>query len=388
MSDNSSIEWTDATWTVAVGCTRASRGCDNCYAATFVNRGLHPSHKGLTIVRPKSAKRPGIDWNGKVRTLPENLSQPLRWKRARRIFVGSMTDLWHRQIPNEYIAAIFGVAAMASHHTYQFLTKRASRLPEWFAWLDEQSKTMEGHAQEIARANGRRVSPDRRVLFCIALAETYGITGYPMLADATRAYSAWPLPCVHLGVSVEDQETADERIPALLRTPAAIRWVSCEPQLGAVAFDTISSSTTGHGQALQSYSSALDWCVVGGESGSKARAFDVTWAREVLMAGRLGSMRVYVKQLGSNVRDRNDARFFDSGGTDVADKRAWPLGTVDKVEHNPNGVREEYQGAPIRIRLADRKGGDWDEWPADLRVREAPPGHSAAWDAATKRSAR
>lgn len=357
MSDGSSIEWTDATWTVAVGCTRVSAGCDNCYAATFVHRGLHESHKGLTVLRPKSAKRPGVDWNGKVRIVPKNLSLPLKWRTPRRIFVGSMTDIFHHRTSMKYIAALFGVMAMASHHTYQILTKRPDRMLEFFAWLDEQSKAFRADARALANANGNRVKPDPRVLYCIDIAEREGIVS-PDLASATRAYSEWPLRCVHIGASVEDQATADERIPLLLKVPAVIRWVSCEPMLGPVAFDTICSSTTGHGQALQTYANALSWVVVGGESGAKARAFDVGWARDVIAAGRLGGMRVYVKQLGSHPRSSS-----------AGDKRH---------------CGDTMLPSPFRMFLEDCKGGDEQEWPDDLRVREAPPDDSLAWLAAMR----
>jgi hypothetical protein len=114
----------------------------------------------------------------------------------------------------------------------------------------------------------------------------------------------------------------------------------------------------------------IDWVIVGGESGRRARPFDVAWARGIVQQCRAAGIACFVKQLGANVRDRNDAGF--EGNEDDA----WDFGTVDPVdviEHDPDGYRQEWQGAPVRIRLRNRKGGDLAEWPVDLRVREFPP---------------
>lgn len=383
MSDGSSIEWTDATWTIAVGCTRVSEGCNACYAISFVHRGLHESHKGLTIVRPKSATRPGVDWNGKVRTLPENLSQPLQWKKPRRVFVGSMTDLFHHKMPFEYIAAVFGVMAMASHHTYQVLTKRPARMLEFFAWLDEQAKLHHIDALRLARANGGRVKPDPRVLYCVEAAAQAGVV-WMDLASATRAYSKWPLDCVHLGTSVEDQATADERIPLLLQAPAVIRWISCEPMIGWVdlhyAIDARQRDIDHRDGdpspwAKVPFGVVLDWVVMGGESGPRARGFKTSWAFNTIEEARGTRTRFYMKQLGSRPYGASGP-----GKSSVGPKgepRAWYF----------DDGRDE--GGKLRTyRITARNGGNMSEWPADIRVREAPPGHSAAWDAAMARMTR
>jgi len=187
------------------------------------------------------------------------------------------------------------------------------------------------------------------------------------------------LPNVWLGVSVENQHFADERISLLLQTPAAVRFISAEPLLGPVNLSSIRWETEGSGgpafvdvcngtfctiggHGLPGPS--LDWVIVGGESGPGSRPFDTGWARSIVQQCKSAGVAVFVKQLGRNVRDRNDAGF--EGDT----SRSWPMDT--DVEDSPDGYREEYQGAPVRVRLASRKGGDMGEWPKDLRVREFP----------------
>src|SRR5581483_10758111 len=122
VSENSAIEWTESTWNPVRGCDKVSAGCKNCYAETFAERwrGIngHPFEQGFDL-----------------RLVPEALDKPLRWRRPRKIFVNSMSDLFHEDIPNEYIAAVFGVMAACPQHTFQVLTKRAARMRDWFEWL-------------------------------------------------------------------------------------------------------------------------------------------------------------------------------------------------------------------------------------------------------------
>lgn len=328
------IEWSDETWNPTVGCSRVSAGCDHCYAMGVAHRKMTPRHRGLTILRPPTASRPGIDWNGKVRLVPEALDKPMGWRKPRRVFVDSMSDLFHPQVPFEFIAAVFGVMAACPQHTFQLLTKRPARMLEFFAWVRAQPKK---YASETDAAIVVRELETRH-----------------FLTDGAR--DVWPLPNVHLGVSVEDQATADERIPLLTECPAgAIRFVSYEPALGPVDFTgRIASMATGHGQMVKQVGGWLccgagdrggphvDWIIVGGESGPGARPFDIGWARSVVEQCKETSAKVFVKQLG--------ARPFDKHGA---------------------------------IYLNDRSGGDMAEWPVDVRVREAPPcTDSPAWDAA------
>jgi protein gp37 len=356
MSDGTSIEWADATWQPTLGCERVSPGCDKCYAMRQLHRGMCEAHKGLTKLRPKGSARPGVDWNGVVRLQRADLTLPLRWKKPRRVFVDSLSDLFHRKVPFEYIAAVFAIMARASHHTFMVLTKRDPR--PFFEWV-----------------GGRSV-------------------GFPYRAinDAAREYLPretlvtfeWPLPNVHLGVSVENQQYADERIPMLLECPAAVRWISAEPLLGPVNLRAylperatlelvgpeLRAKGFTEGPIMLRRGDKLDWVVVGGESGGGARPFDVAWARQLVADCRRGQVAVFVKQLGGNVRDRNDANWSFLGEDGPTH---WPDSvTPDDVEESPNGFREEYQGAPVRVHLRDRKGKEMHEWPPDLRVRETP----------------
>lgn len=335
------IEWTRGpngekgeSWNPVVGCTRVSAGCDHCYAMNVAHRNLTPDHVGLTKLRPKDAARPGIDWNGTVRFLPLALSRPLSWVRPRRVFVNSMSDLFHNGVTNEQIAAVYGIMPARPQHTFLVLTKRIDRGRDWYRWLA---------AHQTGELGGPQMEPD-----FVLYRHAWGEIKRPFVR------TAWPLPNVHLGVSAEDQATADERIPILVGDiPAAVRWVSYEPALGPIDFTRRLN--------YRPWIDDLDWIVVGGESGHGARPFDVAWARSVIVQGRAAGVPVFVKQLGSVVHDRNDVGF---GGDDA---ESWPEGT----ETRPLTDRA-YQGAPVRVLLRDRKGGDPSEWPPDLRVREYP----------------
>lgn len=305
MGDKSSIQWTEATWNPLVGCSRVSEGCRHCYAERQAFRAAAmgiPQYEGLT-------KKVGseIRWTGNVRLVESALELPLRWKRPRRIFVNSMSDLFHEKAKSEWIAAIFAVMLLAGQHTYQILTKRPMRMRNWMQWLMHQ--------------------PDQAGVLLDALADL-GLDA----KVGRAALCPWPKPHIWLGVSVEDQATADERIPLLLQTPAAVRWVSYEPALGPVSFFGPDSPTW-------NLDNGLDWIVIGGESGPGARPFDLHWARQVVAQGRAAGVPVFVKQIGSKP---------------MTDHRTRPAG-------------ESWVLVP-----KDRKGGDMSEWPEDLRVREYP----------------
>lgn len=216
MGDRSKIEWTDASWNPVVGCSIISPGCTNCYAMRMAARlqkmnrtggctGYVNHYDGTT-----QESKAGPVWTGKVALAPEKiLRQPLSWKRPRRIFVNSMGDLFHEDMPDEFIDRIFAVMALAPQHTFQILTKRADRMRAY----------MRGERQWWTR----RPLNDALGTEVLAL-------GYQGPLELLR----WPLPNVWLGVSVEDQARADERIPLLLKTPAAVRFISAEPLLGPV----------------------------------------------------------------------------------------------------------------------------------------------------------
>lgn len=212
------IQWTDATWNPVRGCSRVSPGCDNCYAMRQAHRFSNPGgpYEGLTTLRKGK-----VDWAGSARLIPEMLDQPLRWRKPRRIFVNSMSDLFHSSLTNEEIAAVFGVMAAAPQHTFQVLTKRPERMVEWFKWVQES----EGDPWTTCL---------RETVCWVPTDAGNGITEDGVYRHGVEGAELWPLPNVWPGVSVENQATADKRIPLLLSTPAAVRFISAEPLLGPI----------------------------------------------------------------------------------------------------------------------------------------------------------
>lgn len=247
MSDNTGIEWTDATWNPVTGCEKVSPGCDHCYALTLAER-----FRGA----PGHYFEHGFD----VQLRPDKLDLPLRWRRPRRIFVNSMSDLFHKDIPDEYIARVFAVMAFAPQHTFQLLTKRHARMRSLLS------------------------SPGFEMLLWAAMVDLSAARAKPDVLCVDFEPVDWPLPNVWLGVSVENQQWADTRIPALLATPAAVRFISAEPLLGPVAFPAES----------------LDWVIVGGESGKGARPMHPGWARQIRYQCELVGTPFLFKQWGSH----------------------------------------------------------------------------------------
>lgn len=234
----STIEWTDATWNPTRGCVKVSPGCKHCYAETFAERfrGVagHPYEQGFD-----------------PRLVPDKLGAPLSWKKPRRVFVNSMSDLFMDDVPDDYVAAVFGVMASTPRHTYQILTKRAERLPRWFRWINDAGPS----SHELGEARGVRwYAWNRGVEECSPGALYRG------------AVAAWPLPNVHLGVSVEDRKYGLPRIDHLRSVPAAVRFLSIEPLLE----DLGTIDLTG-----------IHWVIVGGESGHRARTMHDDWVRSL-----------------------------------------------------------------------------------------------------------
>jgi protein gp37 len=315
MSIGTTIQWTDATVNPVPGCRRISEGCGTheggCYAEKMAWRLAHnpatPQYHGTVRMTGN-----GPRWTGKVGWAPSELDKIRAWKKPRRIFVESMGDLFFDEVPREHVDAIFTTMEACPQHTFQVLTKRARR----------------------------------------------------MAAYVTERYAGGPVPAhIWLGTSVESQAAADERIPHLLRCNAAVRWLSCEPLLEAVDLnrylgpqcancgtygedvpgvpdgpDDPSVCTDCGGPVTQ----GVEWIVVGGESGRKARAFDVAWARSLVAQCRAAGVAVFVKQLGAN-----------------------PVGDLGERPEPADGKRR------LRV-LDDSHGGDVSEWPADLNVRQFP----------------
>lgn len=298
-----SIEWTDASWNPIVGCTEISPGCANCYAARLsASRLAHvPAYKGLTKIETDNATRGGaarhVRWTGEVRFLPERLEEPLHWKKPRRIFVCDMGDLFHESVKLEWLHKIFATIFKCPQHTFQILTKRAHRMLEVMNGTDGEG----------------------------------------------RFFQQWPMPNVWIGVSVENQHFADERIPLLLQTPAAVRWISAEPLLGPVDLRYIWEEPHPHGPYL-------DWVVCGGESGPHARPMHPDWARSLRDQCQAAGVPFFFKQWGEFLPVLQDSPHLPPKEMDTK--------TVRKLVRQLAAYRV---GKKLSGRLLD--GREWNEFP-------------------------
>ena len=338
MSDATNIEWTDTTWNPVRGCSKVSPGCANCYAERTAARQAHSGYAGLVRIGEGSPR-----WTGEVRLVPEKLNEPLSWRKPRRVFVNSMSDLFHEKLLEEDIARVFDVMERAQQHTFQVLTKRAAHMRDFIL------QDVKDHGADEVFSDG---------------------TTLPRTPPL-------PLPNVWLGVSVENQAAADERIPLLLETPAAVRFLSVEPLLGPVdlrlfspfrdailadRLGQLAGADPGSGfvVAKTDHLPRLDWVIVGGESGPGARPCDVAWIRSVVEQCKAARVPCFVKQLGAH--PTNSA-----------------LPVQDRIVHVGSSlVRFKHDGGLVDLKgsLRDRKGGDMAEWPEDLRVRQFPEARS------------
>lgn len=317
MSYGTKIEWTQWSWTCVRGCSRKSPGCENCYAERMARRFDKPGRwaEGLTVIRQG---RPG--WSGKIKLVPEKLHEPLAKRVPHRIFVCSTSDLFHEDVPFEFIAAVWGVMAAARQHTFQVLTKRPERMREFLAWLVDPKQGSRGYVWQSLYSYAREAGVSER-----------------RLGGKMDSPWPWPLPNVWLGVSVEDQKRADERIPILRKCPAQVRWLSCEPLLERVELDL----------------EGIDWVIAGGESGPLARPCALEWVEHVVDQCRAQDAACFVKQLGSVVV--SEERAADS------------VGEARKLCGDEKNDRWLWYAG-----LGDRKGGNMAEWPEQLRVRMYP----------------
>jgi protein gp37 len=258
MPGKTEIGWTDASWNPTTGCTHVSPGCEHCYAEALSTRFRSTEHPWTKPFERQN-----------VKLHPDRLRLPLTWKEPRRIFVDSMSDLFHELVPGDYIAQVFAVMAAAKGHTFQVLTKRPERMqrllsdPRWSEWVEDGAEALAG---EFGWCHLNLPEPLR-----------------------------WPLTNVWLGTSVEDQRRAEERIPHLLATPAAIRFLSCEPLLGPITFSYPEqrSGRSGIVDALEGFWTQsgpipwmnpmyrIDWIITGGESGPHYRRADPEWFRSI-----------------------------------------------------------------------------------------------------------
>ncbi len=404
----SKIEWTEKTWNPVIGCTPVSPGCLNCYAARMALRmqanpatpAYHPRERAERGGGPGDARLEGVwcrcggevwyqdmwtrgkaskelrweafcrdcktcDCNGysslramkqespafwgdhktiriaevrnghpvftgEVRCLEERLADPLRWRKPSMIFVNSMSDLFHESVPFAFIDKVFAVMALCPKHTFQVLTKRPERMAEYLArpWAEDGDRWLQAVGPLPAN--------------CL---------------DWPMSDIRYPLPNVWLGTSVENQKAADERIPHLIKCPAAVRFLSVEPLLGPVDLSQYLWAMDGarrHGRL-----NALHWVIVGGESGPGARPCDVGWIESVVKQCADAEVPCFVKQLGARIRIPNDSH------------SRWPR-EGDGLIYPVDQPGWSYQGELHEVQLNDRKGGDPLEWPEALRVREMP----------------
>ncbi len=336
------IEWTDQTWNPVRGCSRVSEGCRNCYAEAIaarfsgsrewgtkggpLKRGGTTDKNGVVRMDPffkfATMTAQGPRWTGKVELIESKLLEPLHWRKPRRCFVNSMSDLFHENLPYPDILHVFQIMAKCPRHTFQILTKRPAKMREllslcWWRNL--------GHSPEMG-----------------------GDIWAKVIAGEQRPGDQNFLPNIWLGVSVENQPTADERIPELLRTPAALRFVSYEPALVEIDFtrfldplgeldgfyrSQISNGMFNRDQVGSLWRPILGWGIIGGESGPGARPFQLEWAESTVDQFAAAGVPLFVKQIGSKPRQ---ACFGYA------------------CENDP------------------RKGGDPMDWPRNIRVRQFP----------------
>ena len=318
VGDKTKIEWADATWNPVSGCSQVSPGCAHCYAKAITERFGRVFED--------------------VKLHEDRLRKPLSWKTPRRVFVNSMSDLFHESIPDEFIDKVFAVMALTPQHSYQVLTKRPERMREYVrtAFVDGARRI----ARSVPALAGTRPldDADERIL--------------EALFGAKPNTTPQPLPNVWLGVSVENQHWADVRIPILLDTPAAVRFISAEPLLGPVDIRPYlerngeGDDRTGSGDPfkesrgreisgdrgrLRDHLSGgfedsarrplglISWVIIGGESGAKRRAFDLAWARGLKNQCDIRQIPVFFKQAGAFLPG------VPSGDPELDAAKAWPL---------------------------------------------------------------
>jgi protein gp37 len=307
VSGNTKIEWATKVWNPLRGCTIRSKGCANCYAMYQANRykGKGMPFEGLVRSTPS-----GPRWTGAITLVPKDLTKPLHWRKPARIFVNSMSDLFHEAVPFPYIAAMIGVMAACPQHVFLVLTKRPEVALEFFTWFD-------GHQN----LNGSWPSRPQ-----LAARYAQAATGERIESQTVQ----WLPPNIWFGVSAEDQDTADERIPRLLQCPGSVHWLSAEPLLSSIDLraEWLPGSQLGR---------KLRWLVIGGESGPRARPIDIECIHMLVQQARAANVAVFVKQLGE----------------------VW----ARKLVSIPGSHR-------VRRQSLHKKGGDPADWPAALRVRQ------------------
>jgi protein gp37 len=323
MGDKSAIEWTDATWNPTTGCDRVSPGCAHCYALTIAGRLQAMGVRGYGRDGDPKTSGPGFG----LTLHPERLGIPLAWTRPRRIFVDSMSDLFHADVPDGFVMAVWKTMHDAAWHTFQVLTKRPERMAEWVArWAD-----VEGEANDPDRDRTpdgvRAAHPSGRGQLFADMLEQMGPPpdGYQYPRFAWLRYAAAALPNVWLGTSVENARWKS-RIDSLRWTPAAVRFLSCEPLLGPLGELDLDG---------------IHWVIAGGESGPDHRPLDLGWVREIRDQCVDAGVAFFFKQVGG--------RTPKSGGREL-DGRTWDDFPV--LPERPASPSPSAQRATLRRRRA------------------------------------
>lgn len=361
MGDKTEIEWADATWNPIRGCTRVSEGCRHCYAESIAARFSGPGQpfEGLAQRVTRKDDTRG-QWTGKIGFAANVLLDPIKWQLPRTIFANSMSDLFHEAVMVEWIDQIMAVTALAPRHVVIVLTKRPHVM---LRYMTDPAMPERVYQQLMLPDPG---SP----LDLAAKGDRPRVTGEQVIA-AAQAVRNGPLPNLWLGVSVEDQDTADDRIPVLLQIPGAKRLISYEPALGPV--DLTQVDNTGHGFSftdalagtkrnyhpnsrgvMRPLGARLDWVICGGESGIGARPMHPNWARAVRDQCVAAGVPFFFKQWGA---------WANAGiANDNATHHTWPDGAVMRL----NGKRKSghlldgraWQQTPPMPRMPARRARD------------------------------
>lgn len=298
------IEWTDISWNPVTGCRECSPGCANCYAARLAATRLadHRRYQSLAVLGANGHAH----WTGEVHLHHDKLLEPYRKRKGKKIFVCDMSDLFYEEVPENFIDKVFAVMACSPQHTFQVLTKRVERMAHYMERLADSLR----HFIQAASAWGLNVPEE----------------------------IPYPLPNVWLGTSIENQKTADARVPVLARIPAAVRFLSIEPLLGPIRLPHCTRS--------------IHLGILGGESGDNCRACDIEWMRSLRDQLHGFGSAVFIKQLGSK-----------PFATEYCDRPPVAGRTIQSADG------KSWQTI---LNLRSRKGADTAEWPEDLRIREFP----------------
>lgn len=334
MSAHTGIEWTDRTWNPITGCSEVSPGCANCYAArlTATRLSTHEDYKGLAVIDDGQAR-----FTGELRFHADRLEEPLHWRKPSRVFVNSMSDLFHDGVLEDWLFSVFGVMALTQRHAFQVLTKRPEKMHSFLS-------DVEGAAGFVYRAFSR-------------------IGAWPTCDMAHE----WPLPNVWLGVSTENQNFAHERIPWLLDTPAAVRFISAEPLLGPIRLGIYVYKNPNEQREL------LDWVIAGGESGPNARPMHPEWALSLRDQCVADGVPFFFKQWGSWIPiERQGFRPKKRAGTlhELRMHRSTECGEVNELVYHayPSDANDDHGRYWEMVWIGAKKnrvldGRTWDEFP-------------------------